>query len=54
MMRTCFLFLKKVSACGGYEYCSDGAEEKFFQMCEEFNGLNGNKECLVRYWGKTS
>lgn len=39
-------------AYGGYEYCSDGAEEKFFQMREEFNGLNGNKECLVRYWGK--
>ena len=48
----CAAYLK-VSAYGGYEYCSDGAEEKFLQMCEEFNGLNCNKEHLVRYWGKT-
>lgn len=44
---------RNVSAYGGYEYCSDGAGEKFLQTREECNGLNCNKEHLVRYWGKT-
>lgn len=51
MMRMGFLFLKKFLLME--KYCSDGAEEEFLPMCEEFNGLNCDKEHLVRYCRKT-